>query len=75
MNYYQEIDYPMDLKTMENKNNHYLYHSIKAFHNDMTLMFNNCRKFNNVYDFTFFLIHSLSLLRIILLKLNIYIIV
>lgn len=51
LSYYQEIDYPMDLKTMENKNNHYLYHSIQAFHNDMILMFNNCRKFNNVYIF------------------------
>ena len=46
--YYQTIRYPIDLETMEKKNNHHAYRSIELFNRDMQRMFANCHEFNKV---------------------------
>lgn len=44
--YYDEIKEPMDLKTMGNKLDKHMYHTMEQFARDMILIFNNCRQFN-----------------------------
>lgn len=45
--YYDMIKHPMDLATMERKLDNKEYQDLESFIADMTLIFNNCRLYND----------------------------
>ena len=48
--YYQVIEHPMCLKTIEYRVKRKFYHSLDAFKEDVMLMFTNCLTFNKVVE-------------------------
>ena len=46
--YYQVIENPIDLETIDKKNSRSEYKSIAGFNRDMELLFANCYKYNRV---------------------------
>ena len=46
--YYQVIENPIDLETIDKKNSRSEYKSIAAFNRDMELLFANCYRYNKV---------------------------